>query len=111
MRTWQEEIIEARLPAFRTMKLYEAEIGGKARQMCLVFGAQDLMAVYVPQSSLSDLWAQILDGLHGDTRYRAFSGETVQGMTEGEAGYALTTAHGAWVDAKRGVAVTVLDNG
>jgi hypothetical protein len=108
-KNWQRQFIEAGKARHRTAAGYTLEVAGKKREMCLVFGDEGLMAIYIPQSEVADVWTGLIEKFRQDKRYRGFYAEQPDG--EFNANLARILVHSAWVDEERNVAVVAYVTG
>ncbi len=87
----------------RAIAAYETDMGGKPRQMCLVFGEEGLISIYVPHSELADVWPQIIETLQSDNRFTTTLAEGAASALNQD--LKRVQVHATWVDEKRDLAV------
>jgi len=102
--TWREKVIADARGRQRRLIGYEAHSGGRKRRICGVFGSAGLMAVYVPQTELSDVWPDLVANYGKDNRYRMMRGEVADGAYAVSKDKSRRLVHVAWVDGERGLA-------
>lgn len=102
-QTWQGQMIAERIGQHRTVAGYEVDAAGQPRRMCLVFGAEGLISVYVPQSEIADVWPGIVGNLEKDARFKTYAGDISDGDLK--EGFTRKLVHAAWVDEGRSLSV------
>lgn len=108
-KNWQQKLIAEVKSRHRTAAGYTFEVAGKKREICLVFGSEGLISIYIPQSEVADVWAGLVDSLRKDKKYRSFYAEQQDGEFTNELMRVLV--HSAWIDDDRKVAIVAYVTG